>query len=173
MSFVDITKGWPNMYAVDLAIPVADPDDHEGVTIVEGMVMHVVDGEWVAGCPAGSLPYITGPQQYPTALDVARTTTSTPSGLGYPLGVGEMGPANMGGISLTNAIEFVTDMYTGDLTGLPVFSDPATGRLAAYTGAADEQVVGWCRDTMTDEYGRSLARVVAAVCLKAPVEASS
>lgn len=173
MAYVDIEKGWPSMYSVDLAVPVADPTEHYNITIQEGMVLHLVGGLWVAGCPAGYMPYLTTPQQYPAALDVDRRTTSTPSGLGWPDGVGEMGPGHMGAVALTNAIEFVTDMYIGPaVAGVPVYSDVDDGLLHPYTGDADQQVVGWCRDVMTDEYGRALARVVAAVCLK-PVADSS
>lgn len=166
MAFVDIEKGWPNVYAVDLAIPVAQA---EKATLVEGMVIHNDGGVWKKGCPAGFMPYVTGPQQYPSALDVERNVDSTFAG--FPGGYGEMGAGNMGGVSLANAIVFVTDQFDGLVGGEVVYSDEADGQLKE---AADgEQICGWCREVKTDEYGRSLAVIEASVVLQAPAAASS
>ena len=161
MAFIDIEKGWPNVYAVDLALPVASA---QKTTLLEGMVIHNDAGEWKRGCPKGKMPYITGPEQSPTALDVARTTSSTFEG--FPGGYGEQGPAKMGGISLANALVFVTDQYNGAITGKMVFADTADGLLKEVT--AGEQIAGWCRELKTDEYGRTVAVIEACPVLQVP-----
>lgn len=161
MAFIDIIKGWPNVYAVDLALPVADA---QKATLVEGMVIHNDGGVWKMGCPKGKLPYITGPEQSPTALDVARSVSSTFEG--FPGGSAEMGRAKMGGIALSNALVFQTDQFDGLTGGEIVFADTADGQLKEV--AAGEQIVGVCREVTTDEYGRSLATIEASVVLQSP-----
>ena len=86
---INFTKGWPNMYAVDLAVPCTDAD------IVEGMGISVSAGKWIKGIPKGQVGYVTGPQQFPTALDVKRVQSTTFGNGAYgsnSAGVGEMGP---------------------------------------------------------------------------------
>lgn len=173
---INITKGWPNMYAVDLAIPVGD------TAIVEGMAISVSSSNmWVRGVPRGRVGYVTGPQQFPTAFDVARVQQTTFSNEGYPAGVGEVGRQNMGGISLTNPIEFQTDQYSGSIAGQVVYS-PDTGADAGkfvQATATTHQILGWCRSVQSDltggnstipnwQGGITVATIVAAPVLLLP-----
>lgn len=142
---INIVKGWPNMYAVDLAVPV-----NAGHTdILEGMGISVSGNTWIKGVPKGQVGYVTGPEQFPTALDVRRVTTSTFGNGDYPAGVGEMGRGEMGGIALTNAIEFQTDQYSG-LTGGEVVYVPSTGLFTQATDAGNHQIAGQCRYVGSD-----------------------
>ena len=138
---MNIVKGWPNMYAVDLAVPVATA---HVATLLEGMGMSISSGEWIKGIPKGQVGYITGPEQFPTALDVYRVTTSTFGNGDYPAGAAEMGGGELGGICLTNAIEFQTDQYNA-LTGGEVVYCPTTGLFNQATDAANHQICGQCR----------------------------
>jgi hypothetical protein len=145
---LNITKGWPNMHAVDLAVPV-----HASHTdIVEGMGISLSSGTWIKGVPKGQLGYITGPEQFPQALDVKRVRSTTFGNGDYgtaSAGVGEMGRGNMGGIALSNALEFQTDQYSG-LTGGEVVYCPTTGLFTQATDAANHQVAGQCRAVQSD-----------------------
>lgn len=167
MSFINITKGWPNVYAVDLALPV-----HASHTdIVEGMCIHDDGSTWKKGCPKGKLPSITGPEQFPTALDVARIVSSTFDNLGFTSptasnGVGEMGRKNMGGISLTNALEFQTNQFTS-LVGGEVVYGATNGKFEQATTGA-HQIAGYCRVVGTDADGRTVATIVANPVLALP-----
>lgn len=143
---INFTKGWPNMYAVDLAIPV---NSGHVATLLEGMGISISSNTWIKGVPKGQVGYVTGPEQFPTALDVYRQTTSTFGNGPYPAGVGEMGRKEMGGICLTNAVEFQTDQYSG-LTGGEVVYVPNTGLFTQATDAANHQIAGQCRYVASD-----------------------
>lgn len=145
---IDFTKGWPSMYVVDLAIPAGDSTITEGMCIYED-----TNGTWQKGCPRGKLPYVTGPEQFPTALDVARTQNTT---------VGEMGRQNMGGISLTNQVEFDTTAFKGNPVGKYVFGD-TDGLFAEVTDLGSQQIAGYCRSVFNDPDGDSVAKIVACV----------
>lgn len=171
MAYINITKGWPNLYAVDLAVPVhADHTD-----IVEGMVLYEDSGKWKKGCAKGRIPFITGPEQFPNALDVKRIQSSTFDNLGFSSptasnGVVEMGRGNMGGISLTNAIEFQTDQFVSLVGGEVVYSPTTTanaGKLVQAT-TSDHQILGYCRSVGVDENGRTVATVIAQPTLALP-----
>lgn len=172
MAYVNITKGWPNIYAVDLAVPVHV--DH--TDIVEGMCIYEDGGKWKKGCPNGRIPFITGPEQFPTALDVARIQSSTFDNLGFTSptasnGVVEMGRGNMGGISLTNAIEFQTDQFVSLVGGEVVYSITTTanaGKFLAVSNSATTQPCGYVRTVGVDENGRSLATIIAQPSLVLP-----
>lgn len=139
---INFTKGWPSMYVVDLAIPAGDS------TIVEGMCIYEDDdGEWQKGCPKGRLPYVTGSQQAPDELDVNR-------------GSGEMGRQNMGGISLTNQVEFETTEFEGNPAGKYVYGD-SDGKFKEVTNLATQQIAGFCRKVYTDIDGDAVALIVA------------
>lgn len=143
---IDFTKGWPSMYVVDLAIPAGDS------TITEGMCIYEDDnGVWQKGCPRGRLPYVTGPEQFPQAADVERTQNTN---------VGEMGRQNMGGVSLTNQVEFDTTAFKGNPKGKYVHGD-TDGNFAEVTDLSVHQIAGFCRDVFTDPEGDSVARIVA------------
>ena len=141
---INITKGWPNMYAVDLAIPVAAA---ALATLVEGMAISLTSGEWVKGVGKGKMGYVTLPGQFPTALDVARVQATAFSNGAYPLGVAEMGRKNMGGIALSNALEFQTDQYSTLAAGELTYSPAGTFIKATTT---DHQILGWCRTVQSD-----------------------
>jgi hypothetical protein len=147
---IHFTKGMPSMQAVDLAIPATDADILEGMCIYEDPV----SGGWKKGCPRGRLPYVTGSEQFPSALDVARRTFAG----GY--NGQEMGRGNMGGVSLTNAVEFDTTEYVGAIAGKYVFGD-TDGKFKAATSLATQQIAGYCRSVFTDSDGDSVARIVA------------
>lgn len=142
MPYLNVTKGWPNMHAVDLAIP-----DGSGGTIVEGMGISVSANTWIRGIPKGAIGYITGPEQSPTALDVARVQATTfDNESPYPAGNGEMGRGNMGGICLSNPLEFQTDQYdSGVVAGMVVYCPTGTGKFTQATDAANHQIAGSCR----------------------------
>jgi phage tail protein X len=143
---INFTKGWPNMYAVDLAVPCTDTD------ILEGMGISLSSGKWIKGVPKGQVGYVTGPEQFPTALDVKRVQSTTFGNGDYgtaSAGVGEMGRGEMGGIALSNPLEFQTDQYSA-LTGGEVVYVPNTGLFTQATDAANHQVAGQCRAVMSD-----------------------
>ena len=146
---IDFTKGYPSMYAVDHAAPV---NADEQASLVEGMGMHLnEDGEWVRGCPAGTLPWVTGQAQYPTAEDVYRNSN-------------ELGGGNMGGVALSQGLGFDTTEFVGDPSGR-YCSCPATGANAGkFAEAGDsDQVVCWCMSVFNDEYSDAVARMIACV----------
>ena len=143
---MNISKGWPNMYAVDYAAPVASA---HVASLLEGMGMSLSSNEWIKGIPKGQVGFITGPEQFPTALDVYRRTTSTFSNADYPAGVGEMGRGELGGIALTNALEFQTDQYNA-ITGGEVVYCPSTGLFNQCTDASTQQICGQCRAVGSD-----------------------
>ena len=143
---IDFTKGYPSVYAVDHSAAVSDEN------IVEGMGIHLNDsGQWVRGCPAGKLPFVTGQAQSPTALDVARNSN-------------EMGGGLMGGVALSQGLGFDTTEFVGSPIGR-YCSCPATGANAGKFAEAgeDEQIVCWCQTVFADAYSDSVARMVAAV----------
>jgi len=138
---INFTKGYPSMYAVDLAIPVEDTD------ITEGMCIHENDaGAWEKGCPRGKMPYVTGHEQFPTALDVGR-------------GDGEMGRENLGGVCLINAVEFETTAFTGNPAGKYVYGG-ADGLFAAIGDLASQQIAAYCRSTYNDIDSDSVALLI-------------
>ncbi len=47
-----------------------------------------------------------------------------------------------------------------------VFADTSDGKLKEVT--AGEQIVGWCRELKTDEYGRTVAVIEACPVLQVP-----
>ena len=139
---IDFTKGYPSVYAVDHSAAVSDEN------IVEGMGIHLNDsGQWVRGCPAGKLPFVTGQAQSPTALDVARNSN-------------EMGGGLMGGVALSQGLGFDTTEYTGDPSGR-YCSCPSTGLFRE--ASEDEQIVCWCQTVFTDAYSDAVARMIACV----------
>lgn len=165
MSTVEIRKGWPSIYAYDLALPV---NSDQSSSIVEGMVLYEDDnGEWKYGCPKGRIPYVTAPEQFPTAKDVARVQDSTfPGALDGSTGVGQLGRKKMGAVSLTNAIEFHTTEYSGTVANKVVWADPADGAIKEITDSSAQQAIGYCRGTATDEAtGETVAIIVASVAL--------
>jgi hypothetical protein len=143
MAYINITKGWPSITAVDLSLPVhADHTD-----IVTGMAIHNVGGYWKKGVAAGYIATITAPQQSPTSLDVYRRTTSTFANTVYPDGVGEMGAGKMGGITLATPMRFETDQYSALVGGEVVYSPTTTanaGKFIQCTDATTQQIVGQC-----------------------------
>ena len=142
---VDFSKGYPSMYAVDHAAPVKST---EQLLIVEGMGIHLNDdGEWVRGCPAGKLPFITGQAQFPLALDVARNTN-------------EMGGGKMGGVALSQGLAFDTTEFTGDPSGRYVSC--GVDGLFIEAGEGD-QITGWCSSAFNDAYGDAVARIFSCV----------
>ena len=142
---IDFTKGYPSMYAVDHAAPVKTT---ELALLFEGMGMHLNDdGEWVRGCPAGKLPFVTGQEQFPTALDVARNDN-------------EMGGGLMGGVALSQGLGFDTTEVTGDPSGR-YCSCNAAGKFVE-AGESD-QIVCWCQSVFSDNYEDTVARMIACV----------
>ncbi len=142
---IDFTKGEPSMYAVDLAIPVEDDTILEGMCISE----NPATGKWVKGCAFGRLPYVTKPGQFPNAPDVKRVG-------------GQIGAGNMGGIALTNSLEFATTAFSGSVAGKFVFGD-TDGNFKPFTNAATQTACGFCRKVMTDPDGDSVAIIVSCV----------
>jgi hypothetical protein len=167
MAYLNVVKGWPNVYAVDLSLVVGTP---AAATIVEGMCISNVSDAWQAGCAKGKVPFITGPEQSPTALDVARTKSTTFANGTYPSGIGEMGRQYMGGISLTNAIVFETDQYTALTSGQVAYSPATTASAGKFTQAtnAAHQICGVCDRLYTDDNGNALVRIIAMPVLQIP-----
>lgn len=143
MAYMNVTKGWPSITAIDLSLPVhADHTD-----IVTGMAIHNVGGYWKKGVAKGYVACVTAPAQSPTALDVYRRTSSTFANMAYPDGVGEMGGGKMGGISLATPLRFETDQYSGLTGGEVVYSPNTTGNAGKFiqcTDATTQQIVGQC-----------------------------
>lgn len=145
-NYIDFTKGYPSMYAVDHSAEIAN-----GVTIPGGSAIHLDEnGQWQLGHAAGRLPYVTGHDQASGQLDSAR-------------GAGQMAGGGMGGVSLTNTVQFMTTQFTGGsgLAGKYVIGDTSTGKFREAN--ENEQISGWCMRVLTNEYGDSVAEIVACV----------
>lgn len=139
---IDFYKGYPSMYAVDHQAVVGDSD------LREGMGMHLDDdGEWQLGCPLGTLPFVTGHEQFPTALDVSRNSK-------------QMGRKKLNGVALTQGVGFDTTEYTGNPKNRYCSCD-ADGQFGV--AATDEQICCFCVDVFEDAYGDSVARMIACV----------
>jgi hypothetical protein len=148
---INITKGWPNMYAVDLAVPV----NGSHTDILEGMAISLSSNTWIKGVPKGQMGFITGPEQFPTALDVKRVQNTTFGNGDYgsaAAGVGEMGRGHMGGIALSNPLEFQTDQYSGVTAGAVVWGD-TDGLFKVCDNATTKQILGQCRIVQSDLIG--------------------
>jgi hypothetical protein len=75
-------------------------------------------------------------------------------------GDGEMGRENMGGVCLTNQVEFETTEFVGNPAGKYVFGN-TDGKFEAIGNLATQQIAGFCRAVGNDIDGDSVATIIA------------